>query len=59
MSSLTRSIALPDARLEAIRAGIAAILLGILFVGVTGFAPIQAIHNAAHNTRHSISFPCH
>jgi cobalt transporter subunit CbtB len=59
MSSLTRSIALPDARLEAIRYGIAAILLGIVFVGVTGFAPIQAIHDAAHNTRHSISFPCH
>jgi cobalt transporter subunit CbtB len=59
MSSLIRSGALPDARLEAIRYGIAAILLGVVFVGVTGFAPIQAIHDAAHNTRHSISFPCH
>jgi cobalt transporter subunit CbtB len=59
MSSLIRSVALPGARLEAIRYGIAAILLGVVFVGVTGFAPIQAIHDAAHNTRHSISFPCH
>ena len=33
--------------------------LGILFVGVTGFAPLEAIHDAAHNTRHAISFPCH
>jgi len=59
MSSLIRSVAIPDERLEALRYGIAAILLGIAFVGVTGFAPIQAIHDAAHNTRHSVSFPCH
>jgi cobalt transporter subunit CbtB len=42
-----------------LRYGIAAILIGILFIGVTGFAPIEAIHDAAHNTRHVISFPCH
>lgn len=59
MSSLTDSVALPAARHEALRYGIAAILLGILFTGITGFAPIQAIHGAAHNTRHAISFPCH
>lgn len=59
MSSLIRSIAIPDARYDAVRYGIAAILLGVVFIGVTGFAPIQAIHDAAHNTRHSISFPCH
>jgi cobalt transporter subunit CbtB len=44
---------------QGLRYGIAAILIGILFVGVTGFAPIEAIHDAAHNTRHSISLPCH
>ncbi len=44
MSSLTDSVALPAARHEALRYGIAAILLGILFTGITGFAPIQAIH---------------
>jgi cobalt transporter subunit CbtB len=59
MSTLIRSVALPDARRDALRYGIAAILLGALFVGVTGFAPLQAIHDAAHNTRHAISFPCH
>jgi cobalt transporter subunit CbtB len=41
------------------RYGIAAVLLGVLFIGVTGFAPLQALHDAAHNTRHAISFPCH
>jgi cobalt transporter subunit CbtB len=59
MSTLIRSVALPDARRDAIRYGLAAILLGILFIGVTGFAPLQALHDAAHNTRHAISFPCH
>jgi cobalt transporter subunit CbtB len=59
MSALIRSIAVPDARRDAVRYGLAAILLGIVFIGVTGFAPIQALHDAAHNTRHAISFPCH
>ena len=59
MSSLTQVATLTSDRLDAIRYGIAAILFGLLFIGVTGFAPLQAIHDAAHNTRHSISFPCH
>ena len=59
MSALIRSVALPDARRDAMRYGLTAILLGTLFIGVTGFAPLQALHDAAHNTRHAISFPCH
>jgi cobalt transporter subunit CbtB len=59
MSSLIKSASLPAIQQDALRYGIAAILLGIVFIGVTGFAPIEAIHDAAHNTRHSISFPCH
>ncbi len=61
MSSLSVSTAAarPDVRRDTVRYGFAAMLLGILFIGVTGFAPLQAIHDAAHNTRHAISFPCH
>jgi cobalt transporter subunit CbtB len=36
-----------------------AILLGLLVVGVAGFSPLEVIHNAAHDTRHSNGFPCH
>lgn len=36
-----------------------AVLLGLFIVGVTGFAQIGVIHNAAHNTRHANAFPCH
>ena len=36
-----------------------ALLLGtFLFLGV-GFASPMEIHNAAHDTRHAFSFPCH
>jgi cobalt transporter subunit CbtB len=60
MSSLNNSIAVAAlAQREALRWGITAILLGIVFIGVAGFAPLEAIHDAAHDTRHSISFPCH
>jgi cobalt transporter subunit CbtB len=59
MSSLTKSAALPAAQREAVRYGVLAMLLGVIFIGVAGFAPLQALHDAAHNTRHAIAFPCH
>jgi cobalt transporter subunit CbtB len=36
-----------------------AIALGLLVVGFVGFSQIDAIHNAAHDTRHANAFPCH
>ena len=59
MTSLIQSASRVSTRLDAVRYGVAAILLGIVFIGVAGFAPLQAIHNAAHNTRHAVGFPCH
>ena len=37
----------------------AAALLGIFIVGGVGFFHIEAVHNAAHDYRHSMAFPCH
>ena len=34
-------------------------LLGIFIVGFTDFSHIEAVHNAAHDARHSMAFPCH
>jgi cobalt transporter subunit CbtB len=31
--------------------------LGVVFL--TGFSPAEAVHNAAHDTRHAMAFPCH
>jgi cobalt transporter subunit CbtB len=59
MSSLIQSASRVTTHLDAVCYGIAAILLGILFVGVTGFAPLQAIHDAGHEARHAAGFPCH
>ncbi len=33
--------------------------LGIFVIGVVGFLDIDAVHNAAHDYRHSMAFPCH
>jgi len=36
-----------------------AIVLGVFLVYGVGFAGPSAIHNAAHDVRHSFAFPCH
>jgi cobalt transporter subunit CbtB len=38
--------------------GVLALLLGALLVLGAGFAPLSAVHNAAHDARHAL-FPCH
>lgn len=40
-------------------AGFFAASLGLLFIGGVGFAGMPAIHDAAHDVRHVLSFPCH
>ena len=34
-------------------------LLGLFIVGFVGFVQIDAVHNAGHDYRHSMAFPCH
>jgi len=36
-----------------------AFMLGFLVMFGVGFLPMDAVHNAAHDTRHSFAFPCH
>lgn len=38
---------------------LAALVFGALVVLAVGFLPLEAAHNAAHDTRHSMAFPCH
>jgi cobalt transporter subunit CbtB len=40
-------------------AAICASILGACLVYFAGFSHIEAVHNAAHDTRHSAAFPCH
>lgn len=38
---------------------VAAILLGVVILYGAGFVATSAVHNAAHDMRHSQGFPCH
>ena len=33
--------------------------LGLVLIWGVGFSQVAALHNAAHDTRHSNAFPCH
>ena len=34
-------------------------LLGVFVVGILGFSHMEVVHNAGHDYRHSMAFPCH
>lgn len=40
-------------------AGVLTLFIGLVLVGGVGFASDMAVHNGAHDTRHSLGFPCH
>ncbi|RYE28806.1 MAG: CbtB-domain containing protein [Hyphomicrobiales bacterium] len=44
---------------ERAKAVAAALIVGIALVYTTGFAASTDVHNAAHDTRHGLAFPCH
>ena len=37
----------------------AALTFGLVVLFAVGFLPMEAAHNAAHDTRHALAFPCH
>ena len=44
---------------QRLTAAACASILGVSLVYFAGFSHIEAVHNAAHDTRHSAAFPCH
>ncbi len=54
--SLTQTGARADSGLVAI---LFAAILGAGLIFAAGFANSAAMHSAAHDTRHSVGFPCH
>jgi cobalt transporter subunit CbtB len=40
-------------------AAVVSVALGMLLLWGVGFAHSSTLHNTAHDTRHSFSFPCH
>jgi cobalt transporter subunit CbtB len=44
---------------EALVPALFAAVLGTMIIFGVGFVNAAAVHNVAHDTRHSVSFPCH
>ena len=57
MTTISLAHAVP--RSEALRNSLVLLVFGIFLVGMTGFSHLENLHNAAHDTRHALSFPCH
>ena len=53
----SQAVTLPSASVRVVCA--AAFLIGASLVFLVGFAKADVVHNAAHDTRHSLAFPCH
>ena len=58
-NQISRTANQVNARSDVLAPALFAILLGAFLVLGTGFAQPDAIHNAAHDGRHSLAFPCH
>ena len=52
-------VALSATRAEVLKAAFVALFLGVGLVYLVGFSHSDTAHDAAHDTRHSLSFPCH
>ena len=57
--SLFGAHAAVSSRTDALKAAFVALFLGVGLVYLAGFAYPQSVHDAAHDTRHALSFPCH
>lgn len=53
------ALSLVHGRAETLKAALVAFFIGTMLIFMTGFSPVDDVHNAAHDTRHALSFPCH
>ena len=57
--SLASDQAASGNRTDVLKAAFVAIVLGVTLIAGAGFAGPETLHNAAHDSRHSLAFPCH
>jgi cobalt transporter subunit CbtB len=55
----TKTISAPITLSQRLALGLACFLVGSFLVFGVGLAQDDRMHNAAHDTRHAIGFPCH
>jgi cobalt transporter subunit CbtB len=53
------SSSLDPSRSDVLIAALSTGLLGLVLIWGVGFSPMEVVHNAAHDVRHSAGFPCH
>lgn len=58
-SAIAATGAMSETRLSTFVPAILAAFLGVFMIWGVGFSTISAVHNAAHDVRHSTGFPCH
>ncbi len=58
-SNAAADIAQPVAGVSKYTAAALAAAVGIVLLFIAGFAETGVLHNAAHDSRHSVVFPCH
>ena len=58
MTPTTTTLAATSASSTALQRVLAA-ALGLFIVGFVGFSHMDVMHNAGHDYRHSMAFPCH
>jgi cobalt transporter subunit CbtB len=56
---MERTATLLESRSDVMGAATFAIVLGFFLFFAAGLAHPEALHNAVHDTRHSLAFPCH
>ncbi|UVJ45870.1 CbtB-domain containing protein [Pseudomonas sp. LS1212] len=59
ITTASHSAVVTSTQTQRLVVAICASVLGICLVYFAGFSHIEAVHNAAHDTRHSAAFPCH
>ena len=59
MTTVSKSTVLALSGTQRIAAGLAVIFVGLTLTWTVGLAQMPLAHNAAHDTRHAIGFPCH
>lgn len=58
MTTLASSATQASSQSRALQLGLTA-MLGLFVIGFVGFSQMDIVHNAAHDYRHSMAFPCH
>lgn len=58
-NSVSQTSSQAQIKVSSLAQTMAAVVFGAVVLFAVGFLPTDAAHNAAHDTRHALAFPCH